>query len=239
MRLRLPSGDIVLIDTADYSRVARFKWKVCRSHRGLKYAACSAGKKMIFLHRLLLRVRKPKVVDHANGNGLDNRRKNLRSCSFSQNKQNGRAYRKRAAIHSRFKGVSFSGGRWVAHIQKNNKLFYLGAYSTERDAARVYDFYAAKKFGRFAKFNFTTDTKQKRFRSVQRRVVQCKTTPFRGVSWDAERKVFRMSIYDRTKGTPVQLRFATAVDAAREYDQQARELFGEKAKLNFPTRKGA
>ena len=56
----------------------------------------------IIMHRAILNAPPGVPVDHANGNGLDNRKANLRTCSSSQNSQN----RRRVSGAVRLKGVT-------------------------------------------------------------------------------------------------------------------------------------
>lgn len=91
-------------------------------------------------------------VDHRNGDGLDNRRDNLRYATRARNTAN------RASVggSSRFKGVSWSKRDkiWYANICVNYRTIYLGTYRNEEDAARAYDAAAKKYFGAFARPNF-------------------------------------------------------------------------------------
>lgn len=93
-----------------------------------------------------------KKIDHKNRNGLDNRRRNLRRASESQNQMN-RGLPKNNT--SGFKGVSWIGreGRWRASI-RHSVLTVLGSFRTAREAGLAYDAAARKYFGRFARFNF-------------------------------------------------------------------------------------
>jgi AP2 domain/HNH endonuclease len=92
------------------------------------------------------------VIDHINRNGLDNRRVNLREVTRSFNRQNAR---KQPDTSSGFIGVSWNyrKRKWRASITKDGRLFYLGDYKDEKDAARAYDAKALELFGPEAKIN--------------------------------------------------------------------------------------
>jgi hypothetical protein len=105
------------------------------------------------LHRVLVGLDgvRSKIVDHADGDGLNNRRVNLRVTSYGRNKSNSV---KRSACSSRFKGVHAMNGKWRAAIRCDHNRFFLGDFSTEEAAARAYDDAARRLFGEFACLNF-------------------------------------------------------------------------------------
>ena len=109
----------------------------------------SDSSKGVLMHCLIL----PGVpeVDHQNGNGLDNRRRNLRSSTRVQNCRN----TKSRGGSSRFKGVSFCHARkrWEAKIKVNGRTLHLGRFKQEVNAAQAYNFAADEYFGEFAVFN--------------------------------------------------------------------------------------
>jgi hypothetical protein len=92
-------------------------------------------------------------VDHINGNGLDNRRANLRLCTLVENNRN---TQKRRGCVSEFKGVTYRPSRnkpWLAKVCVG-KTSYSRSLATELEAALAYDEMAKKHFGEFAKLNF-------------------------------------------------------------------------------------
>lgn len=111
--------------------------------------------KTVSMHRLILGLSDPKILgDHADGNGLNNTRGNLRVCTSSQNQMNSRGKR---GSSSRFKGVCWNKemGKWQANIAISKKQKYLGLFENEIDAASEYDKMAIILFGEFAKPNFS------------------------------------------------------------------------------------
>jgi hypothetical protein len=110
------------------------------------------------MHRFLLLPERGVLVDHINGDGLDNRRMNLRLANHSQNAAN-RCKPQRSRSTSRYKGVFFEASgkrkkRWRALIKVDGQTIHLGSYSEEIEAAVAYDIAAKKHFGEFAKLNF-------------------------------------------------------------------------------------
>ncbi len=91
------------------------------------------------------------MTDHRNGDGLDNRRANLRPATRSQNNANAQ---KRSNNKSGFKGVHWDGRKWQAGIRLDGRQRYLGRFDLVEDAARAYDTAACALFGEFARLNF-------------------------------------------------------------------------------------
>lgn len=146
-----------LIDDEDYELIKNYSWQVWISNKSntlyAKTTIYKPRKKTISLHCLIMNVINPKIkVDHINGNGLDNRKSNLRLCTHQENCCNRTKSKK---CLSKFKGVSYYRqlNKWSAYIRNNYKLQYLGIYKNEIDAAKAYNEKAIELFGEFAKLN--------------------------------------------------------------------------------------
>lgn len=155
-KIPLTQGKFALVDDADYERVSQFKWQVQETRRGNFYVIRSVGKrgkrKTVRLHSFLLPGVKP--IDHIDGNGLNNCRKNLRPATNTQNLQ---AFRQKAlGKSSLFRGVYKESrcARWRADIKAGGVHYYLGMFKSEIEAADAYDVAARKYFGEFAAPNF-------------------------------------------------------------------------------------
>lgn len=148
----LTQGKVALVDDADYLRLSQFKWCAIKK-RNTFYAIRTATiapkkEKRVYLHREVLGV--SVRVDHQDGNGLNNRRGNLRVATSLQNMQN---RRKITPKSSAYKGVSLSRGKWRSRITIAGTLTTLGSFLSEQDAALAYNEAAKKNFAEFANLN--------------------------------------------------------------------------------------
>lgn len=146
----LTQGFVALVDDEDYERViAAGKWHASVEAHTV-YARHKVRGKQIRLHTFLTGW---SLADHINGDGLDNRRANLRKATSVQNACNRRLSSENT---SGFKGVSRKTGsaRWTARIKTQGKAIHLGYFSTPQEAARAYDMAARELHGAFAHLNF-------------------------------------------------------------------------------------
>lgn len=153
--IKLTKGKVAIVDDDTFEKYGKYKWHCV----GGRYAARSVGgaknKRMVYLHRLIADAPSDKVVDHINGDPMDNRRSNLRVCTQSGNVKNQRV---RNDNTSGYKGVSYakqvSNKRpWEAKINKDGKTYHIDYFDNPHDAARMYNFWAVDMFGEFANLN--------------------------------------------------------------------------------------
>lgn len=152
------NGRVALIDDADFELIAGHSWRVDERDRPGRatgpYAVTTFrvnGRQRAFhMHKLITGWPQ---TDHANHNGLDNRRSNLRPATGSQNMANQRA---RLGCRSSYKGVGWdaNNGKWRVSVTKDRVTRKVGRFLDEIDAARAYDAVAREVFGEFACVNF-------------------------------------------------------------------------------------
>jgi hypothetical protein len=150
---RIPVGTLVaLVDEEDYERVSQYRWSPARG-RDTTYAMSRSGKTTIYLHRTVLSEPPCPEVDHKDGNGLDNRKFNLRVATHQQNLCNQRLSR---ANTSGYSGVSWNRRRrkWVAQTKHYGKAIQIGLFDSKVDAALARDEYMRAHYGEYARLNF-------------------------------------------------------------------------------------
>lgn len=133
-----------LVDVEDFHLIAGHRW----TFNG-RYAYAKVEGGALLMHRLIIGASTGEIVDHRDGDGLNNRRSNLRICAHKENMRN----RSRTCGSSRFKGVYRQGDIWRAQIGVDGKRIRLGNFVSETKAAKAYDAAALVHHGDFAKTN--------------------------------------------------------------------------------------
>jgi len=138
--IELTQEKYAIVDDENYIWLKRNKWTFTQNGKieyAARYLTSSSGKRIkIYMHQEIIPC--AKEIDHINGNGLDNRKENLRSVTRSQNNLN----RHNITFHSsKYTGVCFSSSKkdrnlkkWRAYIKINGKLYNLGKFNTEFEA---------------------------------------------------------------------------------------------------------
>lgn len=151
----MASGEIAVVDLADLWKVERLTWNVSRNGRTSYVHAHgptqSGHRPDIKLHRLIMNAPRGVQVGHKDGNGLDNRRANLRLATHQQNTGNQKPSRVNT---SGYRGVHLQkqSGRFVAYIGAN-PVTYLGIFDDAWGAAEAYNHAAIERYGEFARLN--------------------------------------------------------------------------------------
>jgi hypothetical protein len=148
----LTQGLVAIVDDDDYEELMKYKWCARRGSSGfwvaIRNTSIGEGRpRQIQMHRQILDAPKHMEVDHANGNTLDNRRRNIRLATRSQNLANRKTF-------------SGSGYKGVSRYSNDNSRFimqFAQVYNSAEEAARAYDRVARIVHGEFAKLNFPDD----------------------------------------------------------------------------------
>jgi hypothetical protein len=156
MEIYVGNGQFAKIDVEDYDKVKGYWWSLSTKRGFTQYAQAhsshdSKSRLHLSMHRLILGLTDTGLVDHINGDGIDNRKSNLRIATTQENAFNQKSNRG----SSKFKGVSFrkDNNLWRAYITKDGKRTYLGDHATEVDAAMAYNKAASQQFGIYARLN--------------------------------------------------------------------------------------
>lgn len=136
----------------DYERVAAHKWSLSYSPKNSPkmYAVCKINGKQTGLHRFVLGMGDGGLVDHRDGDGLNNQRSNLRKCTYGQNRANSDTKRNLPkGVYARRQRTG--GTVYRAQIRHDNRLTNLGTYTTIEEAAAAYAKAAPNFHGEFAR----------------------------------------------------------------------------------------
>lgn len=156
--IKLTKGKYAIVDKTTHGVLNGKKW-YAQLARNTIYANRRENKQkdpkqsMVSMHRVVAKAKKGEFVDHINGNGIDNRKANLRICTMSENIANSRKF---LTGSSKYKGVCLHtyNKNWIALIKINRKSIHIGCFDDEIDAARAYDQKASELYGEFACLNF-------------------------------------------------------------------------------------
>lgn len=152
VKIELTQGDYTVVNEdffLNYRNHSFFRSK----RKDRCYASVYIQGNLKLLHRVVMNAKQGQIVDHINGDPLDNRRENLRIVTHAQNAQNTR--KQSGNQSSKFKGVSYNKSlkQYQAYIKKGGKRYHIGYYDYELAAAKAYDSKAKLMFGKYAKLN--------------------------------------------------------------------------------------
>lgn len=158
----LNHGRVTVVDDEDFELLSQHKWFAHRGNNRHTWYACRGvyfrdaqgirRRQTQLMHRVILAAPDGVLVDHQDGDGLNNRRENIRLATDAQNSSN----RHLPIGTSKFLGVCWNkkSSKWQASIKKHDRSTYLGMFEKEEDAARAYDAAATRIHGEFACLNF-------------------------------------------------------------------------------------
>lgn len=154
-QLPLQNGKFALVDDEDFEWLSTWNWYCDVRQRACRtiHNEWTGRKHSIRMHRQIMGMIHDSSldIDHINGDGLDNRKANLRICTHQQNMCNSK--KTKSKMTSKFKGVCLIGGKWLAKIYFQNQQFPIGRFDNETDAARAYNRKALELHRKFARLN--------------------------------------------------------------------------------------
>lgn len=145
----LTQGKFAIVDDEDYEVLKNIKWSAA-FYKCTWYALGYINRKQHLMHRFIIKPSAGFVVDHINGDGLDNRKSNIRVCTQKQNRFNAKPKAKRK---TGFKCVYTANGKFYSRMRINGVRKTLGMFPTPELAAKAYDEAAEKYYGEFARTN--------------------------------------------------------------------------------------
>jgi len=144
----LSDGFYAYVDATDYEWLSAWLWYSQNGYAGRRQMG-----KILLMHRLIMQPPDDMLIDHIDGNRMNNCRCNLRICTRAENQRNKRRHARSISI---FKGVSYNkqAGKWFSQCWFEGR-YHVGPYvDDEAEAARDYDRMAVDYFGEFARLNF-------------------------------------------------------------------------------------
>lgn len=148
------AGRLALVDEADLKRVSLYTWSLLTPNFACPHGVYAqawitdreGNKRRTTLHRLIMEALPEQLVDHINGDGLDNRRCNLRLVTREQNQRN-----RRARNGSDYKGITRTpSAKWRARIEVEGQSRHLGLFETQEAASQAYHRACVELFGPYA-----------------------------------------------------------------------------------------
>lgn len=150
-KIQLSQGKYAFVDDKNYKKLSKYKW---HAQKFGKYWYATRTE-VVLMHRQIMGLKKgnPLLVDHKDRDGLNNQKKNLRSCTKSQHQH---TQKRKGTGVSKYRGVSWNKKRkrWQAKIQFQGKTIMIGSFKNEKQAALAYDNKAKELFNEFAFSNF-------------------------------------------------------------------------------------
>lgn len=147
---------VAIVDRSDYYAISEYTWRLlgkCRHQYAARYKRINGKFSAILMHRQILDFPTSETIDHINGDGLDNRRLNLRLATKAENCRNQLLWPSKVG---KLKGATFVpaglkfGKPWMSQIGYDGKNHNLGYYATEHEAHAAYCLEAVKTWGNFA-----------------------------------------------------------------------------------------
>lgn len=147
-------SEYTTVDDEDYKYLTLYKWYKTRGYARRSITVNGKQMKQV-MHRVVLDAPLGFMIDHKDGDKVNNQKSNLRFCTNSQNQANSKLSTRNS---TGFKGVhkNRKTSKFVAQCKIMGKYFYIGSFSNVVDAAKAYDSFLIENRGEFARTNFLT-----------------------------------------------------------------------------------
>jgi hypothetical protein len=147
--IRLARGQVSIVDDGLVAKLSPYQWYL--SNKGYVVAR-AGGRKLILMHRVIAAPGEQQVVDHRNGDKLDNRLSNLRACSRAENARNRKMHENnRCGTKGVYADITKKVTRYRAQIRVDGKKISLGSFPSLIDAEHAYKVASAKYHGNFGR----------------------------------------------------------------------------------------
>lgn len=147
-RIKLTQGKVALVDDEWYEYLNQWKWHVRQSGRNF-YAARNHvlnGKwQTIFIHRLVTDCPRGMVIDHINGNGLDDKLVNLYVCTQKENQLNRKNLNSTNTSGTNGLHWHIRDKKWYGQVNRGDRGIYLGSFLIKEKAIQRLEIF--NKFG--------------------------------------------------------------------------------------------
>lgn len=222
----LTQGKFAIVDDEDYEYLMQWKWTYDSGY-ARRQQTIDGKRQKIRMHNQIMNPEDGLVVDHIDGDGINNTKSNLRKCSRQENAKN---RTKQKDTSSSYKGVSWCSRyeKWIVSIKNNKKTTRIGYFTNEIAGANAYNYYAKLYHGEFAKLNeveYMEDWENYKCKKN-------KTSIYTGVSFHKHSNLWKCQFLYKGKHYFIGY-FKEETDAAIEYNKKILEVIGEDAKLNI------
>ncbi|MBD0381217.1 HNH endonuclease [Paenibacillus sedimenti] len=152
--LILGKGEITLVDDEDYEQLSQHRWNKSQYGYAYRLGDRSKGERWkVLMHREIMKAPAGSMIDHINGNRLDNRKSNLRFATRAQNATNCSGRGGESGYKGVFINKSSQLPSYRALIRSNKKSIHIGCFNSKEAAAQAYNHAAVKYHGEFARLN--------------------------------------------------------------------------------------